>query len=226
MKRGWAVLRRGSLTLGLLMALGGSAWANGACQCTLSAPPVTCTTVDFDGVLIGNTALLTVVVTSPAGGATTAVAGISGPNTIEFSIVSPPCGALPAASGCSVTVAFTPLGCSTRNATLTVTFVTAGAEPTACSVMIPLRGFGCSFDCAIDATQTATGLTATARTRILQELILAQATTGSVRCAHLECALCLAQPELLRGRQGADNVVAQILCLLVAFCSPTPTPGV
>jgi hypothetical protein len=49
-----------------------------------------------------------------------------------------------------------------------------------------------------------------------------QARMGAIRCAHLECALCLAQSELARGRTAARAVVDQVTCLLVVFCSRTP----
>jgi hypothetical protein len=228
MKRGMGVLRSACLTLGLLMAVGSSASAQ--CQCTLSdelQKGVLCSTVDFGGVLIGNANLITIPVMGAAGGTSIATASISGPNAVEFSIVSPPggaCGMLGPTDVCNLVVAFTPLGCGTRMATLTVGFGST-TSLSSCTVQIPLVGFGCSFPCAINATQTATGLSPTVRDRILRELFLAQV-DAATRCFHLmNCALCLAQPEALRARAGAQAVVDQILCLLVAFCSPPLVEG-
>jgi hypothetical protein len=225
MRRGMAVLRSVGLALGLLMALGGSASAQ-VCQCTYTLPPVMCAALDFDGVLIGNGKFMTTTVFGAATiGSISTSASISGPNAIEFSLVSPAggnCGLLSPTQSCDFTVLFTPLGCGTRTATLTVTFHFDGLS---CDVVIPLRGFGCSFDCAIDATQTAS-VSPTVRDRILRELFLAQSTTGATRCSHLNCALCLAQPEALRGRAGAQAIVDQINCLLVVFCSVSSLVGV
>src|SRR5262249_49772032 len=120
-----------------------------------------------------------------------------------------------------------PLGCGVRTATLVVTLTTPAnlggvLFPAGCvSEVVTLTGFGCSFPCAINATQSA-GLSPTVRDRILRELFLAQSSSGAERCAHLNCALCLAQPEALRGRAGAQDIVDQILCLLkVNACVPT-----
>jgi hypothetical protein len=224
MKRGKAVLHTACLTLGLLMALGGSAWAQ--CQCALGGPAVSCPRLEFDGVLIGNAKLLTVVVTAPSAGPTTATASISGVNTIEFSIVSPPCPALGASATCGITVLFTPMGCEGRFADLTVTFTSAGAAPTTCQVVIPLRGIGCSFDCAINFTQLSTDLSSSTRSRILRELFLAQADLAT-RCFRLSCARCIDQAEVTRLITAGMplNLVAPLLdqidcLLLVNACAP------
>jgi hypothetical protein len=218
MKRGMAVLRSACLTVGLLMALGGSAWAGPVVA--MCNPPISA--AGFDGVLIGNSDFITVPVPGQPV-AYTLVAAISGPNTIEFAVTGTTCtGLVPANTPCSVTVRFTPLGCGTRTATLTLTFNIPAVGN--CSFPITLTGFGCSIPCAIDATQNATGLSPTVRDRILRELFLAQADPVT-RCFHLNCALCLAEPEALRGRTGAQAIVDQIRCLLVVFCSPPLPPA-
>jgi hypothetical protein len=226
MKHGMAVLRSVVLTLGLLMAVGGTAWAVDGCP-----PPVQFPGVDFGGVLIGN-ASAEVVVFGPTIIVSSGLhATITGPNAIEFVVTSNTCDVPTPPSGptsCQILARFIPMGCGLRTATLTLTLNTAVGDCPAGSpvAVIPLVGFGCSFDCAINATQNASGLSPTVRDRILRELFLAQATTGSIRCAHLNCALCLAQPEALRGRAGAQAIVDQINCLLVVFCSVSSLVGV
>ena len=57
MKRRLAVLRSAGLTLGLLMAMGGSAWAQ--CTCPIGGPLVMCPPLNFGGVLIGESKSVT-----------------------------------------------------------------------------------------------------------------------------------------------------------------------
>jgi hypothetical protein len=215
MKRSMAVLWSVCLTLGLLMAVGGRVWAQD-CTCTPSTPPpapLTCATVNFGGALIGNPSAGTGSVTLAAG--QSVMLSITGPNPTDFNIINNTCQGATGPTACTFLLVFNPLGCGTRNATLTATLTsTAGS----CQLIIPLTGFGCSFDCAIFATSTAS-LSPTTRDRILRELFLAQA-DAATRCFHLNCALCLIVPESLRNRAGAGDVEAQILCLLTAFACP------
>jgi hypothetical protein len=223
MKRSMAVLRYACLALGLLAAQGRSAWAE--CVTIACNPPISA--VDFGGVLIGNSAFATIGVPGQPS-AYTLVTAITGPNTIEFAVVGTTCtGLVPANTPCAVMVRFTPLGCGTRTATLTLTLNIPAVGN--CSFPITLTGFGCSIDCAINATQlaiTAGTLTTSGGSSILRELLLAGATTGSVRCFHLNCASCFAQTEAARGRTGAQAVIDQITCLLIALCSPVLDKGV
>jgi hypothetical protein len=221
MKRGMAVLRSACLTLGLLMTLGSWVWA----QAFVGCPMVTPTSADFGPVALGASSApiaFTVFCPSTAGGICDSpiVPVIIGANPTDFSL--PPTGfpcpttLLGPGGQCTIDVVFQPLGCGTRTAVLVLT---APGFPVGNCGMIPLTGFGCSFDCAINATQNASGLSPTVRDRILRELFLAQA-DAATRCAHLNCALCLAQPEALRGRAGAQDIVDQILCLLKVFACP------